>query len=404
MKAYALDDLKIIEIGDFISAPYCTKLLADLGAEVIKVEKPGLGDAARRYGPFTEDSPDSERSGLYLYLNTNKLGVTLDITTSSGAEILREMVLHADIVVENTPVGFLEKHHLNFEALSKINPSLIMTSITPFGQTGPNSTYKTSDLVTSNIGGFAYATPDIKSREFPPVKPSTHQADLTAGLTGAVATLSAIMMHALDGKGQHLDISEQESMLSNMRFVIDQYTATGEILDRFGPAAKNFGPHGTFRCKDGYISLTCLTDQQWIYFKDALGKPEWAESEIFDTSVQRGEYRDALEPMVEAWTLERTKEEAYRHLQSFHFPAFPVNTIEEFVESSHFKAREFISESTYPDVEQLRLPRLPFIFSATPIEVRRPAPLLGQHNTEVFCERLGRSQSDLVLLRRTDVV
>ncbi len=404
LSPYALDDLNVIEIGDFISAPFCAKLLADLGAEVIKVEKPGTGDASRRYGPFVDDSPDPERSGLFIYLNTNKLGVTLDIATPGGAKIFREMLLLADIVIENTPVGFLDGHGLGYEALNAIKPDLIMVSITPFGQTGPYSSYKSSDLVTSHIGGLAYTTPDVKSRDYPPVKSSTHQADLTAGLTGAVATLSAIMMRTLTGRGQHIDISEHETMVSELRYGIDLFTSSGEVPDRFGPAARNFGPHGNFRCKDGYINLTCLNDQQWGYFKDALGRPEWADSEVFDTGPQRGEYRDALEPLVEEWTIERTKDEIYRHMQSYHFPAFPVNTIEEFVASDHFNARELFTEISHPRAGQIRLPRPPYIFSSTSPGVRLPAPMAGQHNDEVFCGRLGLSLADFVRLRQTGVI
>ena len=399
-----LGDLTVIELGDFVSAPYCGKLLVDLGADVIKVESPGYGDSARRYGPFSSDIPDPEGSGLFLYLNSNKHSVTLDIETAIGASVFKDMVRFADVVLESMPIGFLEERGLSFDSLSAINPNLVMVSITPFGQTGPYRYYKSCDLVTSHMSGLAYSTPDIKSRDDPPVKPSMHYSDLTAGLTGSVAMLSAILTMSRGGGAQHLDISEQESMLALMRFAFDEYTASGDVPDRFGPAAVAFGPHGNFRCKDGYINLTCLTDQQWRYFKEAIGNPEWADSEVFDTSVGRGAYRDAMEPLVEEWTVKWTKEEIYRHMQAYHFPAFPVNTIEEFVASDHFNARGFLVDMVHPAVPTFRVPRPPYIFADITGKAESAAPFLGEHTEQIFCDRLGYTRKQLAELRQEGTV
>ena len=400
----ALDGLKVLELGTFISAPYCGKLMADLGAEVVKVEKPGVGDPTRRHGPFPGDHPTPETSGLFIYLNSGKLGITLDVETTGGALLLKELAARMDILVENTPVGFLQGLGLGYDDLRSVNPQLILVSITPFGQTGPYRHYRSNDLVASHIGGYAYASPDVKSQDQPPVTTSAHQTDLVAGLTGAVAAMSAVAHRRNNGFGQHLDISQQEAVASCMRYVFDFYTGNGEIPDRFGPAARDFGPHGTFPCKDGYISITCLNDPQWRYFKEAIGNPEWADSEVFGSSTSRGEYRDALEPMVKEWTASRTKEDIYRHMQAHHFPAFPVNTIEDFLTSPHFQAREFLVDAPHPKVGDVRLPRGPYLFAETPWAIRSPAPLLGQHNRELYCGWLEHAPEDLVTLRQAKVI
>ncbi len=190
----ALYDLKILEYAQFISGPYCAKLMADLGAEVIKVEAPGLGDRARRYGPFPQDIPHPEKSGLFIYLNSNKKGITLDLHTTTGMKIFKELVRWADILVENNPPQFMKRLRLNYETLKEVNPRLIMISITPFGLTGPYRDYKTTELITFHMSGLGYETPgsvDDPEKE-PPLKAAGHQASFLGGTMGALLTLFAL--------------------------------------------------------------------------------------------------------------------------------------------------------------------------------------------------------------------
>ena len=211
----ALSGLKVVELGDFIAAPYCAKLMADMGAEVIKIEPPGLGDSARRYGPFPNDEPHSERSLLFAYMNTSKLGITLDVTKPLGKRVFRELLKDADVLVEANPPKTMEELGLDYDSIKDVNPGLIVTSITPFGQTGPYRDYKATELVSFHIGGIGYPTPGdvVNPDTSPPMKAPGHQADIMAGVTGASASMTALFAREFTGEGQHIDVSEQETLL-----------------------------------------------------------------------------------------------------------------------------------------------------------------------------------------------
>ncbi|MEE8397795.1 MAG: CoA transferase, partial [Desulfobacterales bacterium] len=215
----ALSDLRVIEFADFISGPFCAKLMADLGAEVIKIETPSSGDTARQTGPFPNDIAHPERSGLFLYLNTNKQSITLDPGTSAGADIFKELVKSADVLIENMPPSTMEGLGLDYESLRRINPGLIMTSITPFGQSGPYAHRKANDLICTQMSGLAYHTPSggVDSPERPPLKPGGRQSDFIAGSTAAAATMFAVIARRTLGEGQHLDVSQHESNASFLR-------------------------------------------------------------------------------------------------------------------------------------------------------------------------------------------
>ncbi|MDY6916589.1 MAG: CoA transferase, partial [Chloroflexota bacterium] len=259
MSQQPLSGLKVIEWAELVSGPYCGKLLADLGAEVIKLETPGLGDRARARGPFPGDLPHPEKSGTFLYLNTNKLGVTLNVECASGVGIFRKLIEQADVLVENHPPSVVERLGLTFNSLSEVNPRLVMTSISAFGQTGPYRDYKSCNLVGFNTSGMAYLNPsdgvdDIESK--PPLMGPPNQGDLVAGLTGAVATMSAVLGCQLSGEGQHVDVSQQEAIASVARHQIGNYTVEQvpwirHKLER--PTAVS----PMYRCKDGLVYLIC---------------------------------------------------------------------------------------------------------------------------------------------------
>ena len=225
-KPGALSDLRVVEYAHFISGPYCTKRLADLGAEVIKVEDPGGGDVARRTGPFLCDVPGPHRSGLFLYLNTNKLGVTLNIRSPAGLNLLKKLLAEADVFVENNPPAVARDLGIDYDSLKEINPRLVVTSITSFGQDGPYCAYNANDLISAHFGGVSYITPGRVSdtAKFPPLRPGGRQIDYIAGSTGALATMFAVFARRLSGKGQHVDVSEQEAIASFIRMEIAFYT------------------------------------------------------------------------------------------------------------------------------------------------------------------------------------
>ena len=399
----ALSDLKVVEYADFISGPFCAKLMADLGADVVKVEPPA-GDTARRYGPFPGDVPHPEKSGLFLYLNTNKQGVTLDLTSAAGARIFKEIIGQADILIENHPPSMMIKLGLGYEALTKINPGLIMTSISPFGQSGPYRDYKTTNLVAMHMGSVGYYTPgavDDLQRE-PPLKGGGHQADFIAGLIAALMSLSGIFMRAATGVGQHIDLSEHEAVAFNLMRDLSSYTYDGMLPGRLKSQVRGFGSF--VPCADGYVQLYMTDDRQWRGFLEAIGNPEWARDGRYGDAASRIGNWESLEAHVAAWTRKRRKEEIYHAVQSRHAACGPVNTIDEVLSSQQLASRGFFIEVDHPEAGTFRYPGAPCKLSETPFRVIRPAPRLGEHNEEILNQRLGHTRTELVRMRAAGVI
>ena len=405
MSIGALSNLKVVEYSQFISGPYCGKLIADLGAEVIKVEKPGFGDRARSYGPFLRDIPHPERSGLFLYLNTNKLGVTLDVRSVTGKELFKELVKRADILVENNSPQEMEELGLDYESLHEVNPRLVVTSITPFGQTGPYRDYKACDLVSLHISGTAYVNPlfGVEDPEHePPLKVPAHQGDFIAGLSGALGTMSAAIAQQVTGLGQHVDLSEQDALASMARQEAVFSTYEGYLWKRAR------GPRGfemfTLLCRDGYVAVNPATDQFWASLVEMMGNPDWTKSELCQDRVARRTNWNEIELLLGEWTREHTTEEVSRAAQANRIPCMPVYTAKEVVNAEQLEAREFFVEVEHKEAGKVKYPGAPYKLSGTPWSVNRPAPLLGEHNVEVYCGVLGYTKQDLVKMRQAGVI
>ena len=401
----ALSSLKVVEWSEFISGPYCGKLLADLGAEVIKVEKPGCGDKTRSYGPFPQDMPHQEKSGMFLYLNTNKLGVSLNVRSITGAEIFKELLKESDILIENHSPHEVEELGFNYETLKKLNPRLVMASITPFGQTGPYRDYKACDLTSFHASGLAYLNPpevdDIEQE--PPLRGPAHQGDLAAGLNAAIATMSAIFACRTTGLGQHVDLSEQEALASMIRRNLVGVTYEGLTMTRV-KGSQSRGGSVMGHCKDGYFFMLCNTDKFWANWVEVMDNPDWAASELFQTTISRRENWDAAKIMIEEWAKEQTVDEIVRAAQAKRVPCMPVNTVRESANSELLADRNYFIEVHHKEAGKLTYPGAPYKLSKTPWHVKRPAPLLGEHNEEVFCRRLGYARQDLVVMRAEGVV
>ena len=405
----ALSGLKIVELSERVAGPFCTKVMADLGAEVIKIEKPGTGDVARSRGPFPGDDPHPERSALFLYLNTNKQGVTLDLSKPAGAGLFRELVQDADILVETQPPGFLDSLSLGYESLHKMHPRLIVTSITPFGQTGPYKDYKAYNLNCFHMGVVGYETPfnfvtDLEHE--PPLKAGGEQADFLAGWTAATATMCAVFHRELTSAGQHVDIAEVEAVAHMVRPNFAFYShepPTGPNRRRFLRRLK-WGLAYVFPCRGGHIAFLALTDQHWESLKEMMGRPEWAESDLFTTMLQRFMHIDAVEAGVAEWLREQDRDELARRAQELHIPAFPVRDLKEVVTAEQYRERGFFVPVDHPATGPLIFPGAPFKLSATPWQVRSPAPRLGEHNARVYGERLGLSAERREQLHREGVI
>jgi len=400
----ALEGVKIVECCSFVAGPYCAKLLADLGAEVIKIEPPGAGDEARTRGPFLHDNPHPDLSGLFLYLNTNKLGVTLNLNSSTAKTIFRQLIANADILIEDRPPGQMKELGLGYDTLKEINPRLIMTSITPFGQTGPYRDYKSYYLNTFSGGGQGYLVRSDNLEQHPgPLNAGGYLGEYDAGLTAAVATLGALYWQGASGLGQWVDVSKQEATVALERVVLAQYPNEGAGAPNFYDQ-RGRGPVGIKECKDGYIVLVMPEEHQWMALVELMGNPEWAKDEKYKDQFSRAEHDEEIDPHVSEWMMAHTKDEIFRQGQALSVPVGPVNTAEDAVNSEQLKERGFFQEIDHPVAGRIKYPGVPYIFSEAPCQAERPAPLLGEHNELIYCHRLGYTRQDLVKMAEARVI
>jgi CoA:oxalate CoA-transferase len=402
MAETCLAHLKVLELCSLVAGPYCTKLLADLGAEVTKIEPPGTGDQARSRGPFLNDSPDGECSGLFLYLNTNKLGITLDVKTETGRAILRRLVEEADVLVEDNPPAVMRELGLTYGDLREINPRLIVTSITPFGQTGPYRDYKGGELNVVHAGGEGYMMPiesTYPDRE--PVKGGGLVGDCVCGLSGSLATLAAAYRMRATGLGQHIDVSKQDVLMTLVGLEVAYFAYSGVVRNRHYRSALMATP---MKCRDGYIMISAFADHEWQKLARVMGKPEWAEDERYSHIMSRWQCAEEINPGVEEWTQQHSKDEIFHQLQAAGVAAAPVSTPEDLVRSPQLRARGFFTEIDHARAGALEYPTLPFKLSETPHMVERAAPLLGEHNNLVYCGRLGFDGEDVAKLAEAGVI
>ncbi|HXW85673.1 MAG TPA: CoA transferase [Candidatus Binataceae bacterium] len=383
--ARALAGLKIIEVGELVSAPYCAKLLADMGADVIKVERPKAGDRARTRGPFPGDQPHPEKSGLFLYLNTNKRGITLDIARPEGFALLEKLIAGADLLVHNVAPLDMDRVGLTWERLQRVNPKLVMTSVLPYGLSGPYRNYRSEELTVWCAGGTCILNGGgAEHPELPPLKVFGHQAGYQGGVHAATATMGALFARLRGAPGQHVEVSVQESIASQLEMTFEAWPYMKQIASRLGQ--KPLQPVETFQCKDGFIYVCCIEEHQWRAFVDLMGNPEWAGEEIFKDRLQRGINWDALKVFLEEWVSQQTVLDLYRKAQARRIPFAPVSTMGVLLSNEHLKARGFFVEIAQPVAGTHRYPGAPLKYAKTPWEIRSPAPTLGQHNAEVFTQ------------------
>lgn len=403
MTQKALTGIKVLEWAQLVSGPYCSKLLADLGAEVIKLEEPGKGDEARRREPFLNDIPHPERSGLFLYLNTNKLGITLDVKNPAGKKIFKQLVKQTDILIEDNPPRMIEELGLTYEELKEVNPGLIMISITPFGQTGHYRDYKAYPLNTFHSGGEGYIMPSPSpSLDREPVKMGKFAGEYACGIVGAGAIICALLGREMIGSGQHIDISKQDALIYLANWDLLKYARFGRLTTRM----TSFLPfEGTFQCKDGYIVFQPVTQdtlKQWAYFYQAIIYPD-VDERLNDPNYV-WEHRKELSSLRDEKLKQMTREEFYSAPPAKHCILAPFYKLDEVVESPQIKERGFFVESDHSEAGRLSYPSAPYQFSKTLWSIERPAPLLGEHNEEVYTHRLGYSKQDMVKLHEGRVI
>jgi len=399
----ALDGVTVLEYCSMVSGPYCTKTMADLGAEVIKIEPPVDGDPARRMPPFPEDKPHPEKSGLFLYLNTNKQGITLDSETPEGKQIFLELAKRADILVEDQRPGHMEQMGLGYKDLRAINKGLIVISITPFGLTGPYRDYKGRALNMSHASGQAYLLPLLSpNADRPPVKVGGHTSDYDPGLVAVVAVLAALYWKGISGRGQHIDMSKQEALISMQRVESVTYANDEVVMTRTGNKTRM--PGGILPCKDGHIVVITPEDHQWNALITLIGNPEWSKEPWCRDLGARAQHADAINKLLTEWTIQHTKEEIFRKGQALSCPVSPIRSAKDLMNSEQLKDRGFFAEITHPILGPLKMPTSASRFAESPWQFERPAPLLGEANGEIYCERLGHKKEEVEMLKTKGVI
>ena len=394
-----LEGVRVVDLTHYIAGPYCTKLLATLGADVIKVERPGIGDPSRSLGPFPDSHADSEASAAFLYLNCSKKSVTLDLKSPGGREALLHLVASAQVVVENFAPRVLPSLGLDYGALCTVNPALVMTSISNFGQTGPYRDWKAVELNLYALGGLMNITGEP---DRPPLKEGAPMAQLGAGQNAFVATMAALL-HAEDtGEGQHVDVSITEYTTNILENALMQYSYSGQEYERAGNRGYGRAAWGIYPCRDGYVGVIAGPDHRWPALAEIVDRPELSD-ERFATRFGRLANADEIEALMLPWLLDHDKLDIFKRGQENGMGFAYVATLQDILEMEQLNTRNYFVEIDHPVAGPHKYPGPPAQCSE-PAWVIQRAPTLGEHTTEVLSETLGYSSEKLDDLEKAGVI
>jgi CoA:oxalate CoA-transferase len=400
MEAKAFSGLRVLDCTQGVAGPYCTKLLADFGAGVTKIE-PLTGDSTRKVGPFPGDTPDPEKSGTFFYLNTNKKSITLNLENDAGVKIFKQLVKEADLLVESYAPGRMAEFGLSYDTLIKLNPHLVFASISPFGQTGPYRDYKASNLTVSGLGGAMYTMRPGVNPSSRPVVAGGSQAEYTTGVLSFIAIVAALMKARTTNTGEYIDIAEMECVASSLMGNLAEYSYIG-LSRKTNPFPIHGYPQGdAVPCKDGWISLTPgIGGAPNIAF--LIEKPELEQDPLLAEPRTRMADPGKFDALIVPWLKEHGKWEITRAAQELRLAFTPVLSTGELVEDEQIKAREYFARVNHPVMGDVQYPGAPAKLSESPWQSGR-APLLGEHNNEVY-GILGYDKSQLDILKSKGVI
>lgn len=399
----ALAGIKVLELGQFVSGPYCAKLLADLGAEVIKVESMKRIDPSRQLSLTTgQRFSGLDQSTVFNDLNLNKLDVTLDLTQPKAVELVKRMVKVSDVVVQNMRPGVMDRLGLGYEALREAKPDIIYLSSAARGTKGPERRYTGFAPGFSALSGLAHIT---GYADGPPVA-MAGRIDLMSATASAYAIIAALIHRRRTGKGQHIDLSSSEVISSFMGEVFMDYAMNGRVQDRRGNQDDIMAPHNCYRCQgnDEWVSIAIATDEEWKAFCAAIGNPAWTEQEKFSDTYCRWQNQDELDRLVSQWTINHTHYEVMDTLQKAGVAAVPSFSNKELFSDPHFKERGLAAELHHPVIGKTVALGAPWKMSVTPPKICRHSPLFGEHNQYVFGELLGMSREEIASLEEEKVI
>lgn len=392
-----LDGIRVLDLTRVLAGPYCSMMLGDLGADVIKVEAPGRGDDTRAWGPpFT----DNGESAYFLSANRNKRSITLNLKTTGGLEVLKRLVAESDVLVENFKTGTIAGWGLDETALQDLRPDLIYCTITGYGYSGPYSDRPGYDFMVQALGGFMSVTGPANGK---PYRAGVAIADLSAGIFACNAILAALFKRERTGSGSRIDLSLLDSQVAIMSYVASNFLVSGVRPGRYGNGHPNIVPYQEFRAKDGHFAFAAGNDRQWAIFCQAIGKDDWVEDKRFATNEARVRNRELVSQHLADLFADRNVSEWLELCLEIGIPAAPINSIDQVFEDPQVRSRGLRIEADHPETGAIPMVASPLRFGARPLPARIPPPRLGEHTREVLSE-IGYSSDELSALRESGAI
>ncbi len=403
-----LSHIRILDLSRVLAGPWCSQLLADLGAEVIKIERPGSGDETRAWGPpYLKDAEgnDTTEAAYYLAINRNKESVTVDLAHPEGQKIVRELAMQCDVVLENYKVGGLKKYGLDYESLSQLNPRLVYCSITGFGQNGPWADRPGYDFIIQGLGGLMSVTGEADGRPGGgPQKVGVALVDILTGLYAANAIQAALIEREKSGLGQHIDVSLLDTQVASLANLSLNYLCSGISPKRMGNAHPNIAPYQVLASSDGHFIVAVGNDGQFHRFCEVLDLPGMADDERFATNAARVRNRAVLDAAIEARAATKTRHEWLAQLEAAGVPCGPINNLQEVFAEPQIASRDMVVAVPHPTAGEVKLVGNPIKLSRTPVDYRSAPPLLGEQTEAVLRELGGLSEDELRRLRQAGVI
>jgi formyl-CoA transferase len=392
-----LQGYRILDLSRILAGPYCSMILGDQGAEVIKVERPGVGDDTRTWGPPFAGG----ESAYYLCCNRNKKSIIIDLQNKAGIELVRELAKKSDVLMENFTPGLMKRFGLDYEAMHKINPRLVYCSITAYGQDGPYKKRPGYDMVLSAVGGLMWITGE---RDGNPCKVGVAITDVLTGVYASGAITSALLWRERSGRGQYIDASLLDAQVSGLANIASNYLVAGKEATRWGTAHESIVPYQVFQASDRPIAIAVANQKLWVSFCRAVGREEWLEDVRFESNPKRVENRNVLLPLIDELFAQKTCDEWIEILVGAAIPCGPVNNMQHLFSDPQVLHRNMIAEVPHPTIGTLRLAGIPIKYSDTPGKIRMHPPLLGEHTDVILQEVLGYSSERIDELKKQGAV
>jgi len=392
-----LSGYRVLDLSRILAGPYCSMILGDQGAEVIKVERPGSGDDTRTWGPPFAGG----ESAYYLCCNRNKKSIAVDLKNPSGVSVVRELAKVSDVLIENFTPGLMKRFGLDYDSLRELNPRLVYASVTAYGQDGPYRDRPGYDMVLSAVGGLMFITGE---RDGNPCKVGVAVTDVLTGVYASGAITAALLWRERSGRGQYLDISLLDVQVSALANIASNYLVAGQEATRWGTAHESIVPYQVFQAKDRPIALAVANQKLWVNFCKVIGRDEWLDDDRFESNPKRVENREVLLPLIEELMVQMTCDEWMELFVEAAIPCGPVNDMQHLFADRQVQHRNMMAEVPHPTIGTLGLGGVPIKYSETPGTIRLPPPLLGEHTDEVLVDVLEYPAERIEALRRDAVI